>query len=199
MSDQAIKVTTMVLAAGMSRRMGKTNKLLEPVRKKPMVAHVISAALNSASHNTIVITGHQQKEVKQVANCSDAEYLFNPDFATGMASSIVAGVTAAKTADAVLVLLGDMPEITSAMIDQLIETYQRSADAAIIVSTCNGKRGNPLLWPSCYFEELMMLKGDTGAKQILSRHQANIVEVELGQAAALDFDTPQAFKSAACP
>jgi len=90
-------------------------------------------------------------------------------------------------------LLGDMPGITSAMINKLIATSQDNDPDAIIIAICEGKRGNPLLWPKIYFDQLLSLEGDQGARQIISRYDDQIIELELGAGVLFDLDTPESF------
>ena len=201
MPDSIPKHTAIILAAGQSRRMGEVNKLLCKWRGKMLLHHVCEAALTSNCDNTIVVSGHQRQQIAAALKKPGLCQLLlahNKDYATGMASSIITGIEMAKKieSDAVIVMLGDMPGVTSAMIDKIIDTARSSAPDAIIVSTCDKKRGNPVLWKKHYFDELLMLKGDIGARQILNHYQDKIVEVELGQMTRFDLDTPQAFDEA---
>jgi molybdenum cofactor cytidylyltransferase len=95
-----------------------------------------------------------------------------------------------------LVLLADMPFVTSAMLDRLIAAFEAERPHPIVVPTHGGKRGNPVLWPRRYFAELQRIEGDTGARHLIGAHADEIVEVEIGEAVALDLDTPEALAKA---
>jgi molybdenum cofactor cytidylyltransferase len=92
-----------------------------------------------------------------------------------------------------LILLGDMPLITSDMIDLLANAALKNPDH-IIVSTHQGKRGNPVLWPRAFFDELRTIQGDVGARHIMAANRDRVIEVELGEAASLDLDTPESVR-----
>ena len=67
------------------------------------------------------------------------------------------------------------------------------AEKTIVVATSQGKRGNPVLWPRAHFEALAAISGDTGARHIIGQNRDHVIEVEVGGAAALDVDTPEAY------
>ncbi len=189
------KITAIILAAGQSKRMGPENKLLAPWRGKSPLEYVCQAATGSMCDEIIVVTGHQHRQTSQALSEFKVKFTHNREYASGMASSIKTGVMTASqnNSGAVMILLGDMPGITCAMIDRMIAAGNVNKPDSIIVATSKSKRGNPVLWPSKYFDELLALDGDTGARQIISKYEDNIVELELGAAARFDLDTPDAF------
>ena len=85
-----------------------------------------------------------------------------------------------------------MPMIDAAMIDRLIDAFDPESGALIVVPTHGGRRGNPVLWSRRFFPELMAVAGDKGGREILADYPDAIAEVELGAAAAVDIDTPEA-------
>ena len=92
-----------------------------------------------------------------------------------------------------LVLLGDMPRITAPQLDRLIRAFEAEGGAAIIAPTCEGRRGNPVLWPRAHFGEMLQLEGDAGAKRLLAAHADQVREIDLGtEAIFADIDTPEA-------
>ena len=185
------RIAAVILAAGRSTRMGPANKLLADLNGKPLVRWVAEAALASQTRPVLAVTGHQAAEVKAALAGLDVTLVDNPDYATGLASSLRAGIRALPEAtDGVLVLLGDMPRITAAHIDRLIAA---SASGKIVVPAHEGRRGNPVLWPARFFLALVALEGDAGAKRLLTAHAADVHEVDLASDAIfLDIDTPDA-------
>ncbi|MEP3015284.1 MAG: nucleotidyltransferase family protein [Hyphomicrobiales bacterium] len=175
--------------------MGEVNKLTRAWHGKPLVAHVVDAARSSALANVVVVTGHQAQHVAACVG-DDALLVHNPDFATGMASSLRAGIREAQSsgADAVLVLLGDMPLVSAADIDRILRAFSEAGNAAIVQATCQGKPGNPVLIPEAYFDELLEVEGDKGARDLIKRYSAQRMLIEIGTAAARDFDVPEAFE-----
>jgi molybdenum cofactor cytidylyltransferase len=187
-------VACIVLAAGRSTRMGAANKLLADVGGKPMVRRVVEAALASRARPVVVVTGHEAASVVAALPGLEVTFVGNPDYAIGLSSSLKAGIGAVPaSADGALVLLGDMPQITGALIDRLIAAFAASPGDAIIVPTQKGRRGNPVLWPRAHFGEMLQLEGDAGAKRLMAAHAADVREVDLGTDAIFaDVDTPEA-------
>jgi molybdenum cofactor cytidylyltransferase len=122
----------------------------------------------------------------------------NPDFAGGLASSVKAGVAAvASGADGAVICLGDMPLIDAHLIDRLIEAFAPDRGNLIVVPVADGRRGNPVLWSRRFFNELMTLEGDIGARHLIAKHGEAVAEVTVaGDGAFLDIDTPQALDAA---
>lgn len=184
------RVAAIVLAAGKSTRMGE-NKLLLPIHGVPMIVRAVDAALFSQACSTLVVVGHDALNVIQLLSECTTHIVHNEAFDSGMASSIRAGLNALPSGiDAVLILLGDMPYITAVEIDGLIDAH-RAAPEAICVPLHGGQRGNPVLWPSRYFPELLALEGDEGARSLLARFADRVHAVVFDSPAVLqDCDTP---------
>ena len=185
-------IAAVVLAAGRSTRMG-TNKLIADVGGKPMVRRVAETALESAASPVLVVTGHQEADVRIALTGLDVVFVHNPNYAQGLSASLKAGIAAAPASVAgVLVLLGDMPQIAPAHLDQLIAAFPDRA-GVVIVPVHAGKRGNPVLWPRAFFPAMLALEGDAGAKRLLAAHADCVREVDLGtDAIFLDVDTAEA-------
>ncbi|MBP2300992.1 NTP transferase domain-containing protein [Azospirillum picis] len=192
-TPRAPRVTALVLAAGRSSRMGPTNKLLAPVQGAPLVARAVDAALASQAAGVIVVTGHQGESVAAALADRPVTFVHNPAFADGLSSSLRAGLAAVPSeADAVVVCLGDMPRVASAVIDRLIAAYNPLEGRAICVPVIDGKQGNPVLWDRAFFTEMAALSGDAGAKRLLGRHVDRLCEVPMEDAGVLyDVDTPE--------
>ncbi|MGO4840890.1 NTP transferase domain-containing protein, partial [Rhizobiaceae sp. 2RAB30] len=120
----AAKVYAVVLAAGRSSRMGGPNKLLALFEDKPLVRQTVERALASRTAGTIVVTGHQEERVRNALSGLGATTVRNADFASGLASSLKAGI-AALPADAAgaLILLGDLPGVDVTDLDRLIAAF----------------------------------------------------------------------------
>ena len=187
-------VAGIVLAAGRSTRMGEANKLLQNVRGKPMLRHVVEAQLASCARPVIVVTGHQHEAIAAMLAGLDISLVHNPDFASGLASSVKAGLAALpERAPGVVVSLGDMPNVTAGVINRLAQVFADSDEALAVVPTLFGQRGNPVLLARALFSEVEKLEGDQGARRLLDAAGDAIVEVPLDDPAiALDVDTPEA-------
>lgn len=198
-----------ILAAGTSSRMGASrHKLLLPLHGRPVLAHVLDAVQASQARPVVLILGHQPEQVRQhiaaYISQPDLHIVENPDYLQGMSTSLRLGVqtllsfgytkSTGESIDSALVVLGDQPLITAQHIDTLIATY-RTTGKRIIAPTYEGKRGNPILFDSSLFPELLEVTGDEGGRSVLERHREEIATVEMGNPLAnIDVDTWDAYQ-----
>jgi molybdenum cofactor cytidylyltransferase len=186
------RIAALVLAAGQSSRMGGRNKLLQKVDGQPLLLHAVDAAEGSRARPVVVVTGHAQPEVAALLQGRHAWTVHNPAYASGMASSLRAGLSALPgDVDGVVVLLGDMPGVDADTVDRLIDAFDPDRGAAIVAAASQGRRGNPVLLARRFFPEVREIEGDQGAKPILQAYPDQIRLVECG-AAFTDLDTPEA-------
>jgi molybdenum cofactor cytidylyltransferase len=195
-------IGALVLAAGQASRYrraagpdGPATKLVALHEGKPLVRHVVDAALN-AGLAPLVVTGHAADAVHSALQGLDVRFAHNPDYATGMASSLRVGLAHLPAhVRGALVLLGDMPLVTPALIGALLGAYRNAPDAVAVVPVHAGERGNPVLLSATLFPELARLSGDAGARQVL-RGRTGVIEVAAPDAAArVDIDTPDALRA----
>ncbi|QWG15137.1 molybdopterin-binding/glycosyltransferase family 2 protein [Bradyrhizobium sediminis] len=197
-TDSNRNIAAVILAAGRSTRMGGPNKLLAELGGKPLVRIVTEQALASKASGVTVVTGHQAEQVEKALAGLKVKFVRNPDFAEGLASSVKAGIAAVpQNADGAVICLGDMPLISADLIDRLIEAFAPDRGNLIAVPVSDGRRGNPVLWSRRFFNELMTLDGDIGARHLIAKHSEAVAEVPVeGHGAFLDIDTPQALEEA---
>lgn len=196
LSPKAKLITSaIVLAAGSSSRMGAQNKLLLDLHGEKLIRRTVSAVLACKARETIVVTGHQHEAITSELSGTNARITHNSDYATGMASSLRTGLQQlSPQADGVLICLGDMPTLSPQDLDLLIDAFDPQQGRSIIVPVFEGKRGNPVLFSRQFFDEMLKLEGDTGAKSLLASYPEAIYEVEMRSNAILvDADTPAAF------
>jgi len=197
-----VKTAALVLAAGQSRRMGKANKLLARIEGKALVRAAVEAATASRADKVVVVTGHEAAKVEAALGGLDISCVRNSAYAEGLSTSLAAGIDAlAEQFDRVIILLGDMPLVTAAMIDRMIITADTSRAGAILIATNKGKRGNPVLFPQVFFDKLRTIhrdtgSSDTGARHLIAAYGDQVIEVEFGKAASADIDTPEALARA---
>jgi len=192
------EVTGLILAAGLSSRMGNANKLTTLWNNKPLVWHVANAALASKLDKVLVVTGHDAQSVEATLpdGCLTA---WNGDYAEGMAGSIRCGQYRMQGYGPLMILLGDMPLVTSGHIDSMIDEFEQGNDDTIVVATADGDWGNPVLFGVSHFWALKLLDGDSGARGVVEFNRDKVVEVEIGDAARRDFDTQAAFNQETGP
>ena len=199
-ADQAPRVpriTAVILAAGQSRRMGAANKLLEEVDGAAMVRRVVAQAQASQARDVIVVVGHEGDAVRAVLEGAGVRFVDNPHFDEGLSASLKVGIAAVSAdADGAIVLLGDMPAVTTEHINQVIAGFNPVEGRSICVPTTRGKRGNPVLWGRDYFAEIAALSGDVGARHLIGAHAEAVCEVALeDDSIFVDVDTPEALQA----
>lgn len=192
------RVAAVVLAAGSSRRMGEQHKLLAKLNGTPMVSLVVDAVLSSAVHSTTVVVGYQSEEVCSALKGCDVRVVKNSHYSQGLASSLKLGLSSLSAEiDGAMIILADMPFVGTDLIDRLIGALGSAKGKDIIVPVKSGRFGNPVIWPARLFPEMMKLKGDAGAKILLSRFAENVITVPvLGNGAFFDVDTPSDLEQA---
>ena len=162
-------VAALVLAAGASRRMRGRDKLLEAVGGRPVLAAVAAAALASHADEVVVLLPPGAEARRTALAGLDVGIIEVADWAEGMAASIRAGLAeVAGRAEAVVMLLADMPEVRSGDIDRLIAAYDADEGREICRAvSADGVRGHPVLFGRRFFEALAGLSGDRGARDVL--------------------------------
>lgn len=192
-----LPVWGLLLAAGQSRRMGPGNKLLAEFEGVPLVRRTGAALAAAQIDGAVAVLGHDEERVRAALDGLGLESVLNPAFAEGLSTSLRAGIAALPgEAAGVLVMLADMPEVTAADLDRLIAAFRDGGGGSVVRATCNGKRGNPVLLPRALFDEIARLEGDTGARHVVEQGLSSVIDVELGHAAGLDVDTPEALAQA---
>src|SRR5271163_4573153 len=190
MSEAKPEIAAIILAAGRSSRYlagggAEASKLVACYRGEQLVRRVARAALASRARPVVVVTGHARIDVEAALAGLPLAFAFNPDFASGLASSLRIGVAALPdTALGAVVLLGDMPDVEAAIIDRIVKVFLTSADALAAVPVHAGRRGNPVLLGRALFAAVARLEGDEGARRLLlGADRDRVVEVPFDDAA----------------
>jgi len=184
-----------LLAGGNSRRMGKDNKLLLEIEGIPLVRKIVLEMLKSNLDGYQVVLGYEADKVAEVLKDLPIQFLVNPLWENGQASSLKTAVENLDTeVSDLLVMLADLPGVTSEHINFLIENHSedKSSNNIITVPCYKGQRGNPVIWGEAFFPDLVKLEGDTGGRVLFPHHPAamNLVEVHT-DCVITDTNTPQ--------
>ena len=186
--DAPGRVAGIILAAGQSKRLGRPKQLLD-ICGQSVIRRVTHRAARSRLGSVLVVLGHAYADVLRELEGLDVQIIQNPDFATGQASSLRAGMNAVPaTSDAVVFLLGDQPTLASSVIDELIDTYEASG-SAIVQARYRDRPGHPVLFAHALFEELTDITGDQGARDVIRRHATDARYVDIDEDAPPDIDT----------
>jgi len=189
MSAPAERVAAVVLAAGQGLRFG-SQKLLAPLGDRPLLQHALDAVNGSSLSPIVLVLGADADAVASGVRVGRARLVRNPDHVTGQASSLKVGLRSLDTSDAAVVVLGDQPNVTAALLDALVAA-QRSSGAPAVVCAQDGRRSPPTLLHRDLWQEVDGLRGDTGAREVLAHHpDVAVFEVADILARLDDVDTP---------
>lgn len=179
-----------LLAAGASRRFGADNKLLSDLHGRPLLCHAAQALRDSRAEVLIAVT--RAPEIGALLAAFDVVTPDIPD--PKQSDSLRAGVERAKAlgASSLVVVLGDMPFVTSELINDVIAAC---TDASPSAATDGTRPMPPAAFPLGHFEALRGLKGDQGAGRLLSTLPAPAL-VSADHSAMLDVDTQEALSEA---
>ena len=184
----------LILAGGAGRRALPHDKLLtRDASGEPMIARTVAHACASRLDQVLLVLGHDAGRIRDA--CPGIACVVAADYAEGLAASLRCGIAAAEAAGwrAALVCLGDMPLVTPAIIDRLLQAFRASnVPPDAVLPLADGVPGNPVLWHRRMFPQLLGLTGDAGARRLLDRPGTRRLAVETADSAVLaDFDTPE--------
>lgn len=188
-------LSAILLAAGESKRMGKTKQLM-PLGQSTLLEKAIDNLLNSSVDETIVVVGHKAGEITRTIAGRPVKIALNPDYRRGMSTSIIAGLKQADPrSQAVMLAMGDQPLVASRTINRLIDAFKKH-NKGIAVPTHRGRRGHPVIFDIKYKAELLMLKGDIGGREIVKNHPDDVLEVPVDSPSVIsDIDTQEEYQS----
>lgn len=189
-------IAGLLLAAGQSRRMGGGSKLLLPIAGKTLVRRAAETLLAAELAPVLVVVGQDPEAVRRELAGLPLGFVENPRYADGMASSIVAGVSALGDAPrAVAIALGDMPRTSPDTVRALLRAFAASGKG-IAVPVHGSRRGHPVVFDLReYRHALLALDGDAGARSVLATHSEDVLEVPVDDPGVLiDVDTPEDYE-----
>lgn len=187
-------VSALILAAGLSRRMGERNKLLLPVGGVPMIRHMVDVYSVATARPVLVVTGHDADDVAAALADSAARTVFNPEYAKGQPTSVACGLCAANDAGAILIGLGDQPLLTAGDIRSLLAAHASADPQRISIPAMNHRRGNPIVVPGALRPRLLEAPRSPGCKTFTRAHPEHVQFHALTACGFYaDMDTPEAY------
>lgn len=128
----------------------------------------------------LVVIGHEKSRMRKALQDYQVQFVYNPDYKQGMATSIVAGVSeAGSTTDGYIIFLGDMPWIDPVVLEIQIKTFYDNPKSAIVVPVFQQRRGNPVIFAKTYRKDLLRLSGDNGARVIVEKFEDQVIEISI--------------------
>ena len=196
-----VKIGAVILAAGMSKRMGK-QKLLLPLNGEPIFRHAVVLAIEAGLDPVILIAGQSSlNEMRSFLKGLDqVEIICNEESSKGMGTSLSLGLDRLKQrVGACLVFLADQPLITFKVINEIIGEYEAAREQGILIirPTYKGKPGHPVLIDSHLFHQFDKAEGDKGGRDVINRFQFHLKTVPVkDDSVVLDIDTPEDYQKA---
>ena len=189
-----MKTAAVILAAGLSRRMGKIDKLKLSVDDMPMAEHCIRLAQQSGLFSQIIVVANQP-DLMETAQRYKTEVISNPIAWQGMGTSVAAGSAAVHdTIDFVMYLTADQPFLTQEILETLIQTAQQTD--LIVVPRVHDRPKSPCIFPKRFLGECKTLSGETGGKGVYRKHMDEVVWKEFPDGIAWkDIDTMQDYNA----
>ncbi|MFA3918909.1 nucleotidyltransferase family protein [Ruegeria hyattellae] len=187
-------VTAILLAAGLSRRMGERNKLLLPINGVPMIRYMVEVYRAVTQRPILVVTGHQSDAIEDSLAGCDVRLIFNSDFADGQQTSVACGLRVAKDGAQILIGLGDQPRLTGDNLRALLKAHKAADPARISIPKIGDQRGNPIVVPSNLRERVLADPKSAGCKAFTRKYPERVQFHALSaHGFYTDVDTPDAY------
>lgn len=189
-------ITAVILAAGASRRLGRAKQLL-PFAGTTLIGHVCKCALAAKCDDVVVVLGADRKPIEESISSFSLRVIDNPLWSEGIASSVRAAIrhiiSRSLPVDALLFLTSDQVSVSTNLLDKIVYSFNDSPESIVACRYGDG-HGIPALFPRQYFDELLLLSGDRGAKSLLITHHKAIISIPFS-GGEIDIDTWQDYQS----
>lgn len=192
---QEIPTAGIILAAGASTRFGRPKQLVR-LKGRCLIEWVLDAALISKLSRIILVLGYAHQKVQRALGekllHSKLQVEVNPHHKKGQSCSLQLGLSRVRDAfPAVMFLLADQPLVDAATLNTLLDNFW-SADKDICIPTFAGKKGNPCIFKNKFYQQIMNISGDIGARRIIKANPESVLEVDIKNPHFfLDVDTPE--------
>jgi molybdenum cofactor cytidylyltransferase len=201
--EQSAILSGVILAAGVSTRMGRPKQLL-PLGDRCLLQHVLDEALSSRLDEVILVLGHRAEEIREALRLRPGgplRVVINPDYASGLSASLRLGLSSVDPrAVAAAVLLGDQPDMTTELIDRMAAAFL-GADSPLVRPVYSGSAGrrvpgHPVFLARRVWPEVEKLRGDQGARALVSARPEWLLEVPVDHEPPADVDTWEDYQRA---
>lgn len=188
-------IAAVILAAGMSTRMGSVKQLL-PWKNDTMLGSTIDLYTKSEVDKIIVVVGYCAAEIIKTLKDKPVKWVINEEYETGMASSLRAGIKALQEEERIcLIGLGDTPLLQVSTIKDIIKTHRKYGNK-VVAPYYRGKKGHPILITSELYAELLNVQGDVGARTVINAQYDEVYPLEVDdEGVIIDLDTPESYRT----
>jgi molybdenum cofactor cytidylyltransferase len=183
-----------VLGAGASTRLGRPKQTL-PFGDTTLLGHVLRDVEDSSLDRVVLVVGGATAEALAPITPRRAEVVRNDSYGSGCASSLLAGLDAAGDVMAVMLLLGDMPGVEPAVIDQVASRWDEMRPWAAVTSY-RGVLGHPLVFSKEAFPELREPHGDKAVWKLIERRPERVERIDVDRELPRDVDTWDDYEAA---
>lgn len=189
-----MKTGIIILAAGESTRLGYPKQIAK-YKDKTLLQLAIDAANGCDVHKRVLVLGANRDEIKKTFPGASIPNIPNPNYQKGMSSSLKIGLEYMlkfNAPDQVIIMLCDQPFVDAKLLNKLMATQEKEGKG-IVACAYSKTIGVPILFGKAYFQELMELKGDEGAKKIALAHEEDLVTISFPKG-KIDIDTEEDLK-----
>ena len=195
-----IKVSAIIVAAGLSRRMGDRDKMLLPFRGTTVLGYTLGQLSETTVDEIVLVINRKDVGERMIKGFSRLRYVINPDFEKGMTTSIQCGVKAtAVDTSGYMICLGDQPLITTEDHELILENFRGGFlkdEYLISVPFFGSKKGNPVIFSNFYKDQILQHQEPEGCRSIIQKNTDHISEVVMPNDHILkDIDTPEDYNS----
>ena len=186
-------VAGVLLAAGASTRMGR-NKLFFELEGETLLRRAVNRAVAAGLDPVIVVVGHEAERAQRELVGLACRSVVNTDYTRGVNSTVRLGISEVpQIANAAVVMLVDMPFVTSEMLEALVTRYREST-APLVISQYGDVNAPPMLYDRSLFPEIRTMEGEGCGRQVIRRHRDEAAVVQWPESALTDLDVPDDYE-----
>ena len=191
-------ISSILLAAGQSKRMQGENKLLKKYKKKYLINHILKSLIKSKVNKIIIVLGYENKKIKKIAlKSKKIIFVVNSQYLKGISTSIKCGLKKiSKKNIGFLIAHADMPLVSKTILNVLCSAL-KNKNEEIFIPVYKKRIGNPLAFKYSMIKSLKRIKGDRGAKKLIRSNKSKIKLMKMkSKSILIDFDQLKDFPSA---
>lgn len=190
-------IAAIVLAGGLSQRMGALNKLHLDIDGTPMLRRTLEMLKHADLGEIVVVLGHEYQATQKLISDLNIRTVYNADYESGQMTSVHAGLGALQQpCSGVLVALGDQPALTVDDINQLTQAFKHRGNAEVIIPQYQARRGNPIIISDSSREDILAGKRKLGCRRFIENNPELVKMVDMSNpAVVIDLDTPEEYQN----